>query len=134
MALLSAVGCATIVSGSSRDIQFAVNPPGTSVCIEGEVVGQTPFTFRGGNQSGYSVLLAKPGYRSATVAITRAVNPWIVGNVVPLVIFPGPIGLLIDISTGAVHKYEPDRVSFSLEPDTTSGPRAAAADSARCVR
>lgn len=124
-AILSA--CATIFTGRTEELVFAVNPPGTRVCLEGREVGVTPMVYRTTRRQSYSIWLEKTGYRPATVAVSKEVNPWIVANFVPLLIFPGPFGLAIDVLTGAVHKLEPTSFSFSLERDTTASAVASSA-------
>lgn len=116
----SLTGCATIFAGRSQELVFAVNPPGTAVCIEGQQVGVTPLVYRTTRRQSYSIWLQKPGYRPAIVAVSKEVNPWIIANFVPLLIFPGPFGLAVDIATGAVHKLEPTSFNFTLSRDTTS--------------
>jgi hypothetical protein len=59
------------------------------------------------------------------LAVTQQVNGWIVGNFFPLVLIPGPIGLIVDISTGAVHSLEPTQASFLLTRDDSASTRAA---------
>lgn len=117
-AMLSA--CATIFTGRAEELVFAVDPPGTKVCIEGREVGVTPMVHRTTRRRSYSIWLEKPGFQPTTVAVSKEVNPWIVANFVPLIIFPGPFGLAVDVLTGAVHKLEPTSFAFSLERDTAA--------------
>jgi uncharacterized protein YceK len=118
-------GCATIVSGRQQQLALSVNPPGTIVCINGKQAGTTPMVAKLDRKESYVFLFEHPGYKPAVLAVTQQVNPWIVGNFVPLVLIPGPIGLIVDISTGAVHSLEPTQASFLLARDDSATTRPA---------
>ena len=109
-----------MISGGRQEVSLTVQPLGTVVCIDGRQAGATPMTVRFTRRT-HVVVFEREGYRTAVVNFIPQVNPWIALNFVPLLIIPGPLGLVVDIATGAVHELEPKEASFYLErADSTS--------------
>lgn len=114
--IICASGCATIFTGKEQIVTVATNPPG-AVCEltrESQVVGTVnltpgPVTISKAKQH-VVVLCKKDGYREATASI----NPGLVGATFLSVLF-GPVGLGIDLATGAYNKY-PETTTVSLTP------------------
>ena len=132
--IISSVGCASIVNGPKKSVQFDTKPAGVTVSIvdkKGEpVVVQdaetkedltsftTPRQVRMRRGAGffssqtYTITLSKEGYKDVTQEVKSTVNGWYIGNV----FFGGVIGLLIvDPATGAMWTL-PDNVVGNLQP------------------
>ncbi len=50
------------------------------------------------------------GYQPQTVAITKETNSWVWGNLV----CGGIIGIIVDYSSGAAYKLQPDEISITM--------------------
>jgi hypothetical protein len=119
----TAAGCASLITGSRQDVPINVQPIGTIVCIDGVQAGTTPMIAKLERRRSHMIILEHAGYEPAVVPVPTTVNPWIVGNFVPLFIIPGPIGLIVDIATGAVHQLDPGPTRFMLQPtDSAAAP------------
>jgi hypothetical protein len=126
LALLSAValGCASIVSKTQRQITINSSPDQADVTITDErglklLQGKTPTTVTlktgGGYFKGkeYTVRIYKEGYGEQTVTISKKLNAWYLGNI----IFGGLIGVLIvDPLTGAMWTLDPQEIYVNLSP------------------
>jgi len=105
-----AVGCATIIHGSSQDINISSSPDEAEVWIDGARMGTTPTKVTLKRKNDYLVTVKKEGYKEATVKIEGSTSAWIIGNIV----FGGIIGCTIDLITGGAYDLSPERVDISL--------------------
>jgi hypothetical protein len=113
--LLTTTGCATIMSGTHQEVPVNVQPAGAIVCVDGTDVGRAPLTVDLKRKEAHVLMLEKDGYRPEVFLVGTAPNPWTVFNVYPLILLPGPIGVLVDALTGAVYDMYPARVYVALE-------------------
>ncbi len=126
--LLTATGCASIVSKSSYPVAISSNPEQAEITITDETgkniySGKTPTTVTLDTKSAYfqgkdyTVTFKKDGYAKHTAEIKRGVDGWyIAGNIV----FGGLIGwLIVDPATGAMW-------TLPKEMETTLSPQSAA--------
>jgi hypothetical protein len=104
------IGCATIIHGSSQDINISSAPDQADVWIDGARMGTTPTKVTLKRKNDYLVTVKKEGYKEATVKIEGATSAWIIGNV----IFGGIIGCGIDFITGGAYDLKPERVDFNM--------------------
>ncbi|MCP4396618.1 MAG: hypothetical protein GY801_04845 [bacterium] len=121
-------GCATIVSDSSYPITFNSDPEQTTITVNnsrGEEIytGKTPTIVTLNSGAGffkgerYTVTFVKEGYEEHIAYIESTMDGWYIGNLA----FGGLLGLLIiDPLTGAMWRLEPEQVSASLTPKTSS--------------
>ena len=42
-------------------------------------------------------------------------NPWLILNFIPLILIPGPIGLGVDVASGAVNTFNAGSFDFYLQ-------------------
>lgn len=103
--VVSCPGCATIVSGGSKDISFSSNPPGARVSVGG-YSGVTPVTMSVKRGTSGAVRFEKDGYQSSDMTMSIGFNPIFFGNI----LIGGIIGMVIDIASGAI--YEPSPTAF----------------------
>ena len=126
--LLTAIGCASIVSKSSYPVAIISNPQQAEITITDETgktiySGKTPTTVTLDTKSGYfkgkdyTVTFNKDGYAKHTAEIKRGVDGWyIAGNIV----FGGLIGwFIVDPATGAMWTL-PKEMETTLSPQTAA--------------
>jgi hypothetical protein len=112
--------CASIVHGTEQKINFASQPTGAKIIIDGIERGTAPKSIilkRKGraqgepsDKKGYAVKIELEGYQPHEVSITRQVDGWFIGNL----FFGGLIGILIDATNGAMYKLTPDQITAQM--------------------
>ena len=105
-----AVGCATIIHGSTQEIQLSSAPDAAEIWIDGSRMGTTPTTVTLKRSGTFLVTMKKEGYKEATVKIEGSTSAWIIGNI----IFGGIIGCGIDLISGGAYDLKPERVDINL--------------------
>ena len=110
IAVRLAIGCATIIHGSSQDINISSAPDQAEVWIDGARMGMTPTKVTLKRKDDYLVTVKKEGYKEATIKIEGSTSAWIIGNVV----FGGIIGCGIDLITGGAYDLKPERVDINM--------------------
>lgn len=126
--VITATGCASIVSKSSYPVAINSNPGQAEITITDETgkaiySGKTPTTVTLDTKNGYfkgkdyTVTFKKDGFAKHTAQIKRGVDGWyIAGNIV----FGGLIGwLIVDPATGAMWTL-PKEMETTLSPDTAA--------------
>lgn len=116
-AALSLSACASIVSGSHQDISINTSPEGAKCALyrEGVQVGfvnSTPGVVTV-SRKGSDLWLGcvKENYDFSNAKNSSDFNGWVIGNLG----FGGPIGVIVDMSTGASHAYDRD-MNMTLAP------------------
>jgi hypothetical protein len=123
--LLSAQGCATIMSGRHADVTFYSNVPDACVVIRdkrGQQVlvtqAQSKVALKRNDRiifpAQYTATFAAPGYQPVDVPIQSTVNPWVFGNIAFL--HGGVVGLVVDSATGAVWSPKEETYFQELAP------------------
>lgn len=118
-------GCASIVSGTGQDIVVRSDPAGAVVSVDGEERPEnTPCTIRVARRGAPRVVqVSKLGFETAERTIVPSMNEWALGNIV----LGGPIGAIVDLSTGAFYEYAPVEIDVELhrsgvKPDDQAPP------------
>lgn len=131
LAVLSAPGCASIVSRSNYPVMLDSAPADAQVRVTDRynrvyATGKTPVTvhlksYRGFFQrADYLVTFKKPGYRDITIPLNSTIDGWYFGNI--LLPIGGWLGLIIiDPATGAMWRLDTDYIHADLVPDERSG-------------
>jgi len=111
VAVLLAVGCATIFKGASENVDFSSDPSGADVYVNGSLRGKTPINLKLESKKTYTIEFKKDGYEPRTYTLTNHVGAgWII-----LDILAGLIPVIIDASTGAWYELDQDAVNAVLE-------------------
>jgi len=110
--MLSLSGCGAILHGGKQEITFDSKPPGATVKLDNGAQFFTPHTMALSRSSNHHAIFTKDGYEPQQVVIQHnfLVGPSIVGNILPLF----PIGLAIDIMTGAAWGFEQEYLAIDL--------------------
>jgi len=120
-------GCASIVKGSSQDIQLSSGDVSGAECklsnTRGEWSATTPakVTVKR-SKSALQVHCAKDGYQDGTQVANSGFESWTIGNL----LIGGLIGIGIDAGTGAINEY-PDMVQVPMTPARSTTSSAAPA-------
>jgi hypothetical protein len=109
--IISAAGCATILSGETQAITIHSTPPGAFVRL-GYQTGNTPVTFQVNKGEEYPIEISQ-GPDKRLLPLHRRVDPMTFLNLVP----PLWPGFIVDAATGAMTKYEPDVISVDFRTD-----------------
>lgn len=113
-----AIGCATILRGSSQDVGISSVPPGASVSIDYQPQGKTPLVAKLSRQDQHDVRIELPGYYPYEITIRRGLSTgWIIGSFIG---GGGILGLAIDIVSGSLYALSPEQVAATLRKQGTS--------------
>ncbi|MBI4411600.1 MAG: PEGA domain-containing protein [Deltaproteobacteria bacterium] len=120
MVVVSAmVGCATLISGTTQKFGLSTTPAGASVTVDNQTRGQTPVVLKLDRGADHTLKITLPGYKPFETTITRKMNGWFWGNLA----FGGLVGIIVDVSNGAMYKLKTEehvalyREDFGSEKD-----------------
>lgn len=118
MILLVLSGCGFVLHGGKQDITFDSKPPGVTVTLDNTTQFTTPHTIALTRSSNHQALFKKDGYEPQLLSIRHEflIGPAIVGNILPFF----PVGLALDVMTGAAWGFEHDYLAVDM---TKSGVR-----------
>ena len=104
--------CASIISGSKQSVSFTSSPTGAAITIQpGDYHIIAPGTLELSRKNGpYRVTFDLVGFEPYSVTLKTSTNGWFWGNI----LLGGIIGVLIDTSTGAYIKLEPEELHAVL--------------------
>ncbi|GEM_PF-3218817 len=104
-------GCATVVHGTTEQVQIDSTPEGAEVVIDdaGQSV-TTPATVKLARRQSHTLVFHKAGFRDATAHLTSSPSGWILGNIIS----GGVVGMAIDASDGAARKLSSDHAAVTL--------------------
>jgi hypothetical protein len=101
-------GCATVLKGNNDTVSFYSNPEGSSVLIDGDLIGFTPCDVRLDTKHTYKIKITKQGYDTYADILSHSVGSgWVIFDVI-FGFFPS----FIDMATGSW--YELDQKSFDV--------------------
>lgn len=105
-------GCGFLLHGEKQDITFDSKPPGVAVTLDNTVQFVTPHTIAVARSVNHQIFFNKQGYEPQHLVIRHKflIGPSIVGNVLPFF----PIGLAIDVITGAAWGFEEDYLAVDM--------------------
>ena len=120
--LLLSFGCASIAHQTTQQVPVSSDPAGAAVTVAcGDVNNDpkliTPAVITVHRKPEHcTVSLAKEGFETAQVALTREMSGWYLGNI----LIGGIIGFIVDAANGAMYNRKPDHVSVKLTPSSPS--------------
>lgn len=125
MTLLCAVAsmgaCATVVRGTSQDWAVITDPSGAAVqTSNGFQCAATPCTFHMSRNSRFTATIAKPGYRTITAQIDHRFSQGGAAGAAGNVLAGGPIGLGVDVLSGASQDIRPNPLTLRMQPGVGS--------------
>lgn len=112
LAGMSLSGCATVLNGTSQDVDFNSEPQGAVIALHTGQNCVTPCTFSMRRGDDASVEINKPGFKPVTVYIQSRLGGSTFGNI----ILGGGIGAVVDGSNGSSNRLYPNPVYVRLVP------------------
>ena len=107
--------CATIFSGSNQYVKFTSNPSSATIFIDDVEAGKTPLVMQLTRKSEHSVKMKLEGYQSYQTRLTQKFNALCLGNI----LIGGLIGIVVDVSTGAMYTLSPGVINADMSNGTT---------------
>lgn len=105
--------CATIVNGTSQQVNITSTPIEAKVIIDGEELGKTPFIADLKRKDNHIVKIELEGYKTEVITLNGKTSGWFFGNC----LFGGIIGMAIDAITGGMYKLQPEEIKKTLEAE-----------------
>ncbi len=110
---LSLAGCATIMAGGPDRIPVSTNPPGATVYVDGVMVGQTPLMLTLDREhSNGNIRIEMPGFAPVILTRTKEINGWFWANLC----LGGVVGIIVDLITGDVKRFDDTPIAIGLTP------------------
>ena len=116
ISILIFTGCATLFSGSNQTILIDSNPKKAKIEINGEKIGDTPFSAVLKRNNEYQVKIYLEGYKTYNMYLQKKINGWVFGNI----LLGGIIGIIVDAATGAMYNLSPKAINIDLKDENTS--------------
>ncbi len=111
----AAVGCASIIKGTTQTVTISSNVDGAEILMDGQRIGTTPYAGPAPRNKS-AIVVQKAGYQSATVALSKTLEPVFWGNIIS----GGTLGSITDFATGAAYAYAPAAYQVDLKANTQS--------------
>ncbi|MBK7500884.1 MAG: PEGA domain-containing protein [Ignavibacteriales bacterium] len=105
--------CATIVNGTSQQVNITSTPIEAKVIIDNEQMGNTPLIAKLKRKDNHIVKIELEGYKTEVITLNGETSGWFFGNC----LFGGIIGMGIDALTGGMYRLEPEEINKTLEAD-----------------
>lgn len=118
-------GCASVTRGTTENISIASTPSGAEATISGLEVPTTcttPCAIVAKRSADISISLAKPGYRTEVVTLTKEIPAAGAAGFAGNVLAGGLIGMGVDAATGAAQDHKPNPVIMTLKPVSPEAP------------
>lgn len=110
-------GCATIMHGTTQDIEIRTDPSNADILVDGGQHFTSPALVTMKRKDDHSVEISRQGYQKEKVEIKGDMSLAVVGDILA----GGVIGYGIDAATGAQRRLVPEVVDVRLRPSTGVG-------------
>lgn len=119
VAVISNLGCATIVTGGGPEqkIEVRSTPLGAKVFVDNDYKGVTPCAVPVTRKDPHTVRAELEGYAPQNKLVESGINGWVFGNI----LLGGIIGIVVDAASGATNSPNPTKLDFTLFPPVTQG-------------
>lgn len=105
--------CATIINGTSQQVNITSTPIEAKVIIDGEELGKTPFIADLKRKDNHIVKIELDGYKTEVITLNGKTSGWFFGNC----LFGGVIGMAVDAITGGMYKLQPEEIKRTMNVD-----------------
>jgi Short C-terminal domain/PEGA domain len=118
LSLLTVVsGCATIMHGTTQDIEIRTDPAGADILVDGRQQFKSPALVTMRRKDDHTVEISRQGYQKERVDIRGDMSLAVAGDFLA----GGAIGYGIDAATGAQRRLVPEKVDVRLRPASGGG-------------
>jgi hypothetical protein len=114
--MIQAAGCATLLVPSTAHIPVTSNPPGATVLLDGQRLGETPMVVQAANKNRHVITLHMDGYREGVCQLTTGVG----AGYVILDVLLGIVPAIIDVATNSWTDIDQRDCRVTLQPGTTA--------------
>ncbi len=111
--IISLSSCATIISGTKQKVSIESTPSNATVFLNKKEVGKTPFKTKLRRTKDYELMICFDGYYDYEMLLTRKLNNVTFVNF----IHGGIVGLILDLSTGSLHRFTKPKIHVELIPN-----------------
>src|ERR1043166_6573353 len=113
------LGCASVTRGTTEAISITSTPAGATADVSGLDVPTTcvtPCVVQARRNADITVSIAKPGYESQIIPLTKEVPGSGAAGFAGNVLVGGVVGMGVDAATGAAQDHKPNPVIVTLQP------------------
>lgn len=122
VAAVSLPACATVVRGIHEDYHVESTPPGASVQTSTGYTCTTPCTMRLPRKNEFDITVALDGYKTYSMRIVNEISGAGAAGLVGNAVVGGPLGVGVDVVTGASQDLKPNPLIVNLAPNDSAGP------------
>lgn len=116
--LAAGTGCATIMAGGPDKIPVTSTPSGAKVYVDSQPVGQTPtVVVLDRERSQGNIRVEAPGYEPTVLTRSKSINGWFWANIC----IGGVVGIVVDLVTGDIKRFDDTPVHIMLTPSRAPG-------------
>jgi hypothetical protein len=105
-------GCATIVHGTTQDINITTDPSGADLNVDGSEHYKSPAKITMKRKEDHMVEVTMDGYQKETLNIKSVMSGAVAGNILA----GGLIGWGVDAASGGQYRLVPENVDLRLRP------------------
>lgn len=119
---LTLPACATVTRGTSQDFTVESTPPGARVVTSnGFECAATPCTFKMPRKPGFTATISMDGYATQEIHVDSRMAGAGAAGAAGNILIGGPIGLVVDGTSGAMNDLTPNPLVVTLERPTAAG-------------
>lgn len=104
-------GCGTLKHGTTQTLDISSSPLGAEVTVDGTEYGVTPVSVELKRGDNHTISVSMVGYENFQIVVDKKLSKWAVGNL----LLGGPIGVIIDHSTGGLYRLEKSQIVAELQ-------------------
>jgi hypothetical protein len=112
--LIALNGCATIMHGTSQDIDVKTDPAGADLLVDGQRHYKSPAVIPMKRKDDHTLEISQPGYINEKIDLKGTISAAVLGDFLA----GGAIGYGIDAATGAQRRLVPESINMRLRPLT----------------
>ncbi len=110
--LIISSGCATIIHGTTQDLNITTDPSGADLNVDGQEHYKSPAKITMKRKDDHIIEVNMDGYQKETVNIKSVVSGAVAGNILA----GGLIGWGVDAASGGQYRLVPENVDLRLRP------------------
>jgi len=109
-------GCATVVRGTTDQVQIMSEPAGADVRTSLGQTCTTPCTLQFNRKDEFTVTASKPGYHTSEMPVSTRIAGGGAAGFAGNILIGGVVGMGVDAATGATLEHYPNPVILNMVP------------------